>query len=193
MVPPQGHEADRSIMACAYNSCKSMVNMQLHSSMCWHVMDGESRSFLVFAWALLAVFQSRHFIHLPLSNSSLNTAAALGLYPSRTTHLSPSNPMEYIDELENMASALCDRPELEADDDTVAKWQKLFGYSASEATKQLREHRACILPAVSTEHWQLVCCGPLPPSTVSLQPDSDIPTLLGTCREGGSRIRQGGL
>lgn len=52
--------------------------------MCWHVMDGESRSFLVFAWALLAVFQSSHF-HLPPSSSSLNTTAALGLYPSRIT------------------------------------------------------------------------------------------------------------
>lgn len=83
--------------------------------------------------------------------------------------------MEYIDELENMASALCDRPELEADDDTGAKWQKLTGYSASEAAKQLREHRACILPAVSTEHWQLACRGPLPPSPASSQPDADQP------------------
>lgn len=65
---------------------ESMASMQLirvgkrhRGYMCWYVMDGESRSFLVFAWALVAVFQSRHFIHLPLSNSSINTTAALGL------------------------------------------------------------------------------------------------------------------
>lgn len=63
--------------------------------MCWHVMDGESRSFLVFAWALLAVFQSSHF-HLPPSSSSLNTTAALGFYPSRITHVSPSNLPRYL-------------------------------------------------------------------------------------------------
>lgn len=38
--------------------------------------------------------------------------------------------MEYIDELENMASALCDRPELEADDDTVAGAPSLYPTSS---------------------------------------------------------------
>ena len=61
-----------------------------------------------------------------------------------------------MDELENLASAFSDQPELEADDATVAKWQRLFAYSASEATKQLQEHRASILPVVSNEHWELV-------------------------------------
>jgi hypothetical protein len=63
----------------------------------------------------------------------------------------------FMDELENLASAFSDRPEREADDVTVAKWQKLFGYSASEAANQLQEHRASISPAVSNEHWELVC------------------------------------
>ncbi|KAM7197908.1 hypothetical protein V8F20_006356 [Naviculisporaceae sp. PSN 640] len=62
----------------------------------------------------------------------------------------------FMDELENLASAFSHQPELEADDATIAKWQRLFGYSASEAAKQLHEHRASILPAVSNEHWELV-------------------------------------
>ena len=61
-----------------------------------------------------------------------------------------------MDELENLASSFIDQPEPEAEDATVPKWQRLFAYTASKATKQLQEHRSSILPVVSNEHWELV-------------------------------------
>lgn len=98
---PRGRQDDYGLTHA--HICESMVvsisadssGTNHRSSMCWHVMDGESRSFLVFAWALLAVFQSSHF-HLPPSSSSLNTTAAFGLCPSRITHVSPSNLPRYL-------------------------------------------------------------------------------------------------
>lgn len=100
-----------------------------------------------------------------------------------------------MDELETLASTFSDQPELEADNATVAKRQSLFGYSASEAAKQLQEHRASILPVVSNRHWELVRGhgNPLPSSLSASNNGVHTDLLPGACREGGQRIRQGGI
>ncbi|KAK1749749.1 hypothetical protein QBC47DRAFT_311191 [Echria macrotheca] len=62
-------------------------------------------------------------------------------------------------ELEFMAKITMERPmdDGNPDTDTIKRWQKLFGYSFTEAHKKLQAHRQNISPRIIPEgHWSLV-------------------------------------
>ncbi|KAL9136085.1 MAG: hypothetical protein Q9175_002705 [Cornicularia normoerica] len=67
--------------------------------------------------------------------------------------------MDHFEELENMATNVADEcgVEFEPDEDEIARWQRIFAYSYSEAleqvTNQKNDYSRC---KVSDDHWDLV-------------------------------------
>lgn len=69
---------------------------------------------------------------------------------------------DFMDELESMAySAQNFTQEEKIDEVAIQRWQDLFGYSRSEASQKLEEHRTNVSRYyVPDSHWNLVCsCG----------------------------------
>jgi len=74
--------------------------------------------------------------------------------------MAPSDFMVW-NELESMAHTAQNFTQGEAiDEAAIQRWQGLFGYSRSEASQKLEEHRADISPhSVPDPQWNLVCAG----------------------------------
>ncbi|WEW57119.1 hypothetical protein PRK78_002579 [Emydomyces testavorans] len=70
--------------------------------------------------------------------------------------------MDILGELEAMAQNAMDIPNIEdverdVPDDTVNRWQTLFGYAPDEASESIKRHRTNLTrPRVSDQHWALV-------------------------------------
>lgn len=89
---------------------------------------------------------------LPIVNAALDNL-----------HIFESLVMDFLDELENMASNASSRYEYRGDsadepsNEMIEKWQRLFNYSYIEASDALKDHRTNISRVgVTDEHWQMI-------------------------------------
>ncbi|KAK5655600.1 hypothetical protein OQA88_5531 [Cercophora sp. LCS_1] len=65
--------------------------------------------------------------------------------------------MDFLNELESMATTLSTQSADEPDTPTLHRWQNLFSYTPSEALTALKAHRASLDPSPVTDaHWALV-------------------------------------
>ncbi|CVK99239.1 uncharacterized protein FPRN_03710 [Fusarium proliferatum] len=65
--------------------------------------------------------------------------------------------MDLLDELESMAQAASAFQDDNILQSTIARWQRLFGYSQAMAERKMTEHRSDPLRlTVSEDHWAVV-------------------------------------
>ncbi|KAI1171450.1 hypothetical protein F4777DRAFT_52257 [Nemania sp. FL0916] len=64
--------------------------------------------------------------------------------------------MDFLDELESLADAAMQQLEQPEHDD-IKRWQNLFGFTYSQALKEILDHRLNLArPTVSESHWEMV-------------------------------------